>query len=82
MLCLVLGLRAELYNMATKDPTYAKLVMLKLEERKEVEASDELQESIKKLETHLSNQRMKAVESLIASNVSKRAGRGDPAGDH
>ena len=77
----VVGLRAEFYKMSAKDPTYAKLVMPTLERRNEIAAADDLQESMNKLETHLSTQLMKAVATLSASNATKRAGKGGVAGE-
>ena len=77
----VIGLRAEFYKMSPKDPTCAKLVMLTLERRNEMAAADDLQESMSKMETHLSTQLMKEVATLSASHATKRASKGGAAGE-
>ena len=70
----VLGLRAEFYRMAAKDPMYAKLVLPSLERRGETAMADDLDDPLAKLESHLSSQMFKAVATLKASNATKRAG--------
>ena len=77
----VVGLRAEFYKMAAKDPAYAKLMMPTLKRHNEVAATDDPQESMSKLDTHLSTQLMKAVATMSASNATKRSGRGGAAGN-
>ena len=76
----VTGLRCEFYRMAARDPVHAKLVMPTLERRYEVPAADDLQDSMAKLETHMSTQLMKAVATLAASNATKRSGGGKKGG--
>lgn len=74
----VVGLRAEFYRMAAKDPVYAKMVMLALESRNNMAASEDLAEPLKTFELHMSTQ----LTTLGASNATKRAnGRGGAAGD-
>lgn len=76
----VLGLRAEFYRMAAKDPMYAKLVLPSLERRGETAMADDLDDSLATLESHLSTQMFKAVATLKASNETKRAkGKGGAA---
>lgn len=76
----VVGLRAEFYRMGAKDYSYAKLVMQIIEKRNEVDAANNLQKSMKRLETHLSTQLMKVVAIFRASNETKRADRGGDIG--
>lgn len=79
----VLGLRAEFYRMAAKDPMYAKLVLPSLERRGETAMADDLDDPLATLESHLSTQMFKAVSTLKVSNETKRAkGRGGPADDN
>lgn len=75
----VLGIRTQFYRMAAVDPVYAKMILPALERRAEVPASDDLDESLLKLEGHMNNQLMKAVATLSASNATRRAGGGAPA---
>lgn len=72
----VVGLRTEFYRMAARDPVHAKLVMPTLEQRGEVPAADDLDESLEKLDNLMATQLMKAVATLSASNATKRAGKG------
>ena len=67
--------------MASRDPTYAKLVMPSLEQRNDVAAAEELSEPLKTLDGHIATQLMKAVATLSASNATKRAGRGSAAAE-
>lgn len=76
----VLGLRAEFYRMAGKDPMYAKLVLPSLERRGETAMADDLDNPLAILESHLSSQMFKAVATLKASNATKRAGHAGKKG--
>lgn len=79
----VLGLRAEFYRMAAKDPMHAKLVLPSLERRGETAMADDLDDVLATLESHLSSQMFKAVATLKASNETKRSnGRGGAADDN
>lgn len=71
----VLGLRAEFYRMAARDPMYAKLVLQTLERRSETAMADDLDGPLATLESHLSTQMFKAVATLKASNATKRSGK-------
>lgn len=78
----VLGLRAEFYRMAATDPVHAKLILPTLERRTEVPASDDLDDPMAKMEGLMSQQLMKAVATLSASNATKKAsGSGGRAAD-
>lgn len=77
----VLGLRAEFYRMASKDPMHAKLLLPRLERRGEVAMADDIDEVLEKVESHLSSQMFKAVATLKASNATKRAGKKGAAAD-
>lgn len=78
----VLGLRTEFYKMATVDPVHAKLILPTLEHRTEMPASEDLDEPLEKMESHMSTQLMKAVATLAASNATKKAaGNGGRAAD-
>ena len=63
----VVGLRAEFYKMSARDPTYAKMIMPTLEQRHDMAAAHDFQETKEKLDSHLKTQLMKAVATLIAS---------------
>jgi len=77
----VVGLRAEFYKMAGRDPVHTKLVLPTLEQRNSSAASDDLVEPLEKLDAMMATQLMKAVASLSASNATKRAGKGGAAGE-
>lgn len=76
----VLGPQKEFYNIASKDPMYAKIVLPSLERRGDVIESDELDTPMSKLESHMTTQLMKAVDTLRASNAKNRA-KGGSGGD-
>lgn len=76
----VLGLRTEFYKMSADDPTYTRMVMQSLERRGVMAASDDLDEPLETLQSHMTSQLMKAVAKLSASNATKRVkGKGGPA---
>lgn len=77
----VLGHRTEFYKMAAEDPTTAKMILPGLEKRANTVASDDLEESMEKLETHMSTQLMKEVAALRVTNAGKKnsSGPGGPA---
>ena len=78
----VVSLRSEFYKMASKDPVYAKMVMPILEGRNDMAASEDLDEPLETLASHMSTQLMKAVATLSASNATKGAkGKGGHAGE-
>jgi hypothetical protein len=74
----VVGLLAQVYKRSAKDPTHAKLIMPALEGRNDIAAADDLDDTLKKLDTHMASQLMKAVASLSVTNAVKR-GSGDGA---
>ena len=78
----VVVLRSKFYKMAARDPTYAKMILLTLQQRNEVAASDDLSEAMDKFDSHMTTQPMKAVATLCASNETKRTEKGGPAGDN
>lgn len=79
----VLGLRAEFYRMAAKDPNHAKMVLPLLERRGDLAMADNLDEALSTLDSHVLTQMMKAVATLKASNATKRAkGKGGAAEDN
>jgi hypothetical protein len=75
----VVGLRTEFYKKSAKDPMHAKMVMPVLEGQNEIPATDDLDEVMEKLDTHMATQLMKAAESLLATNAVKRSGDGGAA---
>lgn len=70
------GLRTEFYRLSAKDPQHARLVMPALENQAEVPASDDIDETLGKLETHMNTQLMKAAAALTATKNVKRSGAG------
>lgn len=58
------------------------MVLDRLEQRNDHPATDDLFELLKKLDTHMNTQLMKAIATLSASNATKRAGRGEAAGNN
>lgn len=64
----VVGLRVEFYKRAAKYPSSAKLFMPSLEKSNKVAAAADLQDTMNKLDSHLSTQLMKAVSNLSDSN--------------
>ena len=69
--------------MASKDPVYANMVLPSLEGRNNMAVSEDLVETLETLASQMSTQLMKAVATLSASNVTKRAkGKDGSAGDH
>jgi hypothetical protein len=75
----VVGLRTELYTKSTKDPMHAKMVMPVLEGQNEIPATDDLDDVMEKLDTHMATKLMKAAVSLHAINAAKRSGYGGAA---
>ena len=67
--------------MASRDTTYAKLVMPSLEQRNDVDAADDLYEPLEKLDVHVETQLMKTVATLRVSKATRRAGRGSAAAE-
>jgi hypothetical protein len=65
----VVGLRTEFYKKSAKDPMQAKMVMPVLEGQNEIPATDDLDEVIEKLDTHMATQLMKAAAPLHATNA-------------
>jgi hypothetical protein len=74
-----LGLRVEFYKRSAKDPLHAKLVMPVLEGSNDVAATDDLENVLDKLDSHMAMQLMEAAASLHATREVKRSG-GDAAG--
>jgi hypothetical protein len=75
----VVGLRTEFYKKSAKDPMHAKMVMPVLEGQNEIPTTDDLDEVMEKLDTHMATQLMKASESLLATNAVKCSGDGGAA---
>ena len=50
----VTGIWCELYHLVAREPTYAKLVMPSLEQRKELPAADDVVKPMEKLDCHMS----------------------------
>jgi hypothetical protein len=74
----VVGLRTEFYNKSAKDPIHAKMVMPVLEGQNDMSATDDLEEVMEMLDTHVATQLMKAVAPLHATNAVKRSGDAEP----
>ena len=75
-----LGLRAEFYRNAAKDPTHAKRLLPMLERRGDVAMADNLDYALANYESHTSTQMLKAMETFQASNATKRSKKkGGPA---
>jgi hypothetical protein len=72
----VVGLRTEFYKQLAKDPVHAMMVMPVLEGQNETPATDDRDELMAKLDTHMVTQLMKATASLHATNAVKRSGDG------
>jgi hypothetical protein len=72
----VVGLRTEFYKKSAKDLIHAKMVMPVLEGQNDIPATDDLEEVMEKLDTHVATQLMKAVAPLHATNAVKRSGDG------
>lgn len=68
-----MGLRAQSYKMAPRDPTHAKMMLSMLEKRNDQVALDDPVEPMEKMDSHMATQLMKAVATLSASNTTKRA---------
>ena len=60
----VLGLRAEFYRNAAKDPTHAERLLPILERRGDVAMADNLNYALASYESHTSTQMFKAVETF------------------
>jgi hypothetical protein len=75
----VVGLRTEFYKKSAKDPMHAKMVMLVLEGQNEIPATDDLDDVMEKLDTHMATQLMKAAATLHATNAAKPSGNGGAA---
>jgi hypothetical protein len=75
----VVGLRIGFYKKSAKDPMHAKMVMPELEGQNEIPATDDQDEVMEKLDTHMATQLMKAAASLHATNAVKRSGDGGAA---
>jgi hypothetical protein len=69
----VVGLRTEFYKKFAKDPMHAKMVIPVLEGQNETPATDDRDELMAKLHTHMAIQLMKATASLHATNAVKRS---------
>jgi hypothetical protein len=72
----VVGLRVEFHKRSAKDPMHARLVMPVLEGHNDTPATDDLDDVMEKLDTHMDTQLMKAAASLHATNAVKRSGDG------
>jgi hypothetical protein len=75
----VVGQRTEFYNNSSMDPMHAKMVMPVLEGQNEIPATDDLDEVMEKLDTHMATQLKTAAASLCAINAVKRSGDGGAA---
>jgi hypothetical protein len=72
----VVGLRTEFFRLSAKDPAHARLLMPALENQGTVAATDDIAETMAKLDTHFATQLMKAAASLSADNAIRKAGDG------
>lgn len=59
--------------MAADDSTYVKMLLPALEKHGNLHASDALEETLKKLESHMTTQRMMAVSTRSSSKATKSA---------
>ena len=75
----VVGVRSEFYKMAARDPTYAKAILPKLQQRSEFAAADDLTAAMDNLDTHMTTALMKVVANLSGSDAMKRTGKGASA---
>jgi hypothetical protein len=65
----VVGLRTELFRMSSRDPAHARIVLPALENHGTVAATDDIADTMNKLDTHFATQLMKAAASLSADNA-------------
>jgi hypothetical protein len=72
----VVGLRTVFYKISAKDPMHAKMVMPVLEGQNEISATDDQDEVMEKMDTHMATQLIKATASVHATNAVKRSGDG------
>jgi hypothetical protein len=72
----VVGLRTEFFRMSAKDPVHARMLMPVLEGQDTMAATDGLDDTMAKMDTHMATQLMKAAASLSADNSVRRAGEG------
>ena len=72
----VMGLRTEFYRMCARDPQHARLVMPALENKTVIPATDDVDETLQKFDSHLTSQLMKAAANLAADSAVKRSGGG------
>ena len=70
----VLRLRTEFYKMASDDPTTAKMLLPRIERRKNLPAADDIEEALGSFEFHLNTQLMKTAATLRISNSKDRNG--------
>jgi hypothetical protein len=75
----VVGLRTEFFRMSAKDPAHARLLMPVLEGQDTMAATDGVEETMARMDTHFATQLMKAAASLSADNAVRRAGEGGAA---
>jgi hypothetical protein len=75
----VVGLRTEFFRLSAKDPQHARLVMPALENQGVMAATDDIEDTMEKLDTHLATQLMKAAATLSANNAVGRSGAGGAA---
>jgi hypothetical protein len=75
----VVGLRTEFFRLSAKDPQHARLVMPTLENQGLMAATDDIEETMERLDTHLATQLMKAAATLSANNAVSRSGAGGAA---
>jgi hypothetical protein len=69
----VVGLRTEFFRLIAEDPQHARIVMPDLEKQGRASATDDKDNAIKKLDTHLATQLMKAAATLDANDAVKRS---------
>jgi hypothetical protein len=62
-----------------KDPMHARLLMSVLDGNNDTAATDDLEDVLKKLDTYMATQLMKAAASLHDTNAVKRSGDGGAA---
>jgi hypothetical protein len=71
---MAVGLRVEVYKKSAKDPMHTRLLMPILEGNNDKAATNDLDDVLKKLDSHTATQLMKAATTLHATNAMKRSG--------
>lgn len=72
--------RSEIYKMAARDWTYAKMILPTFQQRDEIAAPDYITEAKDRLDSNMTTQPMKAVATPSARNATNRTGKVAPLG--